>query len=65
MAADRPVATGLPPLDTAGVLWVAAIDLLPIKERIAWVAKVEKQVAEINAYRATYDGDPPGAGWSE
>lgn len=56
---------GLPPLDTAGILWLAAIDRVPILERIEWVAMMEKRVAEINARRATYDGDPPGAGWQE
>jgi hypothetical protein len=55
----------LPPLDTAGILWLAAIDRVPILERIEWVAMMEKRVAEINARRATYDGDPPGAGWQE
>lgn len=56
---------GLAPLDTAGVLWVAAIDLLPIEKRISWVEKLEKRVAHLNELRANYTGDPPGAGWSE
>lgn len=44
------------PLDVAGILWVAAIDLLPISERIAWVKRMEQRVADINAARAV--GDP-------
>lgn len=40
------------PLDAEGVLWVAALDRVPIEERIAWVKKMLKQVEEINAGRA-------------
>lgn len=58
-------ASGLPPLDIEGALWVAALDRVPIEERIEWVAKIMARVDEINAARAVYDGDPPGAGWQE
>jgi hypothetical protein len=40
------------PLDTAGVLWVAALDRVPIEERVQWVKTMQKRVAEINAKRA-------------
>jgi hypothetical protein len=62
---DAPAAKGLLPLDMAGVLWVAAIDRVPIEDRVEWVRTMEARVAEINAARAVYDGDPPGAGWQE
>lgn len=42
----------LPPLDIAGVLWVAALDRVPIEERVAWVKAMQERVAEINAKRA-------------
>lgn len=51
---------GLPPLDTAGILWVAALDRVPIRERVAWVSLMQERVAEINALRRDrshpYDG---------
>ena len=40
------------PLDTAGILWVAALDRVPVRERVEWVAEMERRVAEINAMRA-------------
>lgn len=43
---------GLPPLDTEGVLWVAALDRVPIEERIEWVRKQTEHVARINQERA-------------
>lgn len=55
----------LAPLTTTDVLWLAAIEFVPIGERVEWVAVMEKRVAELNEYRANYGGDPPGAGWSE
>lgn len=39
------------PLDVRGVLWVAAIDRVPIEERIEWVEKLASQVEHINAVR--------------
>lgn len=54
---ERP---GLKPLDTAGVLWVAAIDRVPIAERIEWVKKIEAQVESINAERETSQARPSG-----
>lgn len=47
-----PKGASLAPLDTAGVLWVAALDRVPIEERVAWVKAMEQRVAEINAKRA-------------
>lgn len=41
----------LPPLDTDGVLWVAAIDRVPIEERVAWVKDMAERVAQINTKR--------------
>lgn len=43
---------GLPPLDSEAVLWVAALDRVPIRERVEWVAVMKRQVDEINAERA-------------
>lgn len=40
------------PLDTEGVLWVAALDLVPIGSRIEWVAKMVDLVEQINEVRA-------------
>jgi hypothetical protein len=40
------------PLDTAGILWVAALDRVPARERVAWVSEMESRVAEVNAMRA-------------
>jgi hypothetical protein len=39
-------------LDNAGILWVAALDRVPIEERIEWVETVLARVDEINAQRA-------------
>lgn len=44
----------LPPLDAEGVLWVAAIDRVPIEERVEWVKTLLARVEEINAKRAEY-----------
>jgi hypothetical protein len=41
------------PLDTEAVLWVAALDRVPIEERIEWVAEMKRRVGEINAERTT------------
>lgn len=43
---------GLAPLDTKAILWVAAMDRVPIEERVEWVKKMAARVAEINAVRA-------------
>lgn len=48
-----PIAT-LPPLDTEGVLWVAALDRVPIEERVEWVKTLAARVEEINSERANY-----------
>lgn len=40
------------PLTTQGVLWVAAIDRVPVDERIEWVAAMTERVEQINAKRA-------------
>jgi hypothetical protein len=52
--------TGLSPLDTRGVLWVAAIDRLPISERTEWVERMFQQVENLNAERAV-QGRPDGS----
>lgn len=44
----------LPPLDAEGVLWVAAIELVPIEGRIEWVKTTLGRVNEINQARASY-----------
>jgi hypothetical protein len=50
-------AQGLPPLDTEGILWVAAIDLLPIEKRIEWVKTMTERVAYLNTMRGANDGN--------
>lgn len=40
------------PLTTQGVLWVAALDRIPIEERVEWVAKMTERVEQINTARA-------------
>ena len=50
-APDDPTA-GRPSLDTEGVLWVAAIDRVPIEDRIEWVRVMKGRIAAINAERA-------------
>lgn len=47
------------PLDTAGILWVAALDRVPIEERVAWVEAMQERVAEINAKRAPEGATAP------
>ena len=52
LAAGRdPAPPAASDLDAEGVLWVAAVDRVPIQERIEWVARMKQQVAEINAAR--------------
>lgn len=47
---------GLPPLDTAAVLWLAAIDRnVPMEERIEWVDRMKLLVAKINTERAAQE----------
>ena len=41
----------LEPLDAEGVLWLAALDRVPIEERIEWVASMMRAVERINAER--------------
>jgi len=43
----------LPPLDDEGVLWVAAIDRVPIEDQIEWVKEMLGRVEHINEMRAT------------
>ena len=42
-----PTPKGLPPLDVEGALWVAAINRVPIEERIEWVAAMVARVDEV------------------
>lgn len=48
---ESPTAARLP-LDTEAILWVAALDRLPIEERIEWVATMLKRIDAIDAARA-------------
>lgn len=50
-AVEHGFMTRLDELDTEGVLWVAAIDRVPIAERIAWVKEMLARVEQINAMR--------------
>jgi hypothetical protein len=38
-------------LDAEGVLWVAALDRVPIEERVEWVKEMVVRVEQINAMR--------------
>lgn len=40
------------PLDIEAVLWVAALDRVPIEERIEWVTTLKRRVEQINEQRA-------------
>lgn len=42
---------GLPPLNSEAVLWVAALDLLPIEERVTWVKETLARIEQLNAAR--------------
>lgn len=44
----------LPPLDAEGVLWVAALELVPIEQRVEWVKTMHARVQGINEKRAQY-----------
>lgn len=41
----------LRPLDAEGVLWVAALDRVPIEDRIGWVKEMLNRVEQINTLR--------------
>lgn len=48
----------LPPLDDEGVLWMAAIDHVPIEDRIEWVMKMKTLVRQVNEMRARKGTQP-------
>lgn len=43
-------------LNAEAVLWVAALDRVPIEERIEWVAAMHARIAQINAQRTEAPG---------
>jgi len=64
-ALDGPNEDARPPLDAEGVLWVAALDRVPIEERVEWVKTMAARVAEINAARKAdvLPADPNTRAW--